>query len=395
MHDLTTTPSSLARLQRPALLIALVGVVLAGVGAWLDLTQFWRSYLIAYLFWLQIGLGCLGMVMLHHLAGGRWSALIRRIMEAGALALVPLAVLFLPILIGLPSIYPWADADFLAHSEVVQQKAAYLNVPFFVGRAAVYWVVWLGLALLLRRWSLAQDRTGDPALTTRLRRLSAAGIILYMLSATWASYDWMMSLEPEWFSSAYGLLVISGQATAALALAIIGLRGLARNATAQDWTQSFNHLGNLLLAFVMIWAYLSFSQFLIIWSANIPEEAIWYGRRSQGGWLTLGLIVIGVHFVVPFFLLLSRRFKRRAQTLTVLAWLILAARLLDLAWLILPAFSPVSTNHWLDWVALIAIGGIWFAAFAWLWTSQPPLPRHDPHLLGETERHAPVSQPSL
>src|SRR5690606_30517871 len=195
--------------------IALVGVVLAGVGAWLDWTQFWRSYLLAYLFWLQLGLGCLGMVMLHHLAGGRWSALIRRIMEAGALTLVPLAVLFLPILIGLPSIYPWADAGYLAHSEVVQQKTAYLNVPFFVGRAAAYWAVWLGLALLLRRWSLDQDRTGDPALTARLRRLSAAGIILYMLTATWAGYDWMMSLEPEWFSSVYGLLVISGQATAA------------------------------------------------------------------------------------------------------------------------------------------------------------------------------------
>jgi hypothetical protein len=392
MYEQAAASISLDRYRRPALLVALAGLVLALLGAWLDRTQFWRSYLLAYLFWLQIGLGSLALVMLHHLAGGRWSARIRRIMETGALTLLPLAVLFVPIMVGLPALYPWADAEHILHSPLLQQKAAYLNAPFFVGRAALYFAVWLILALLLHRWSLAQDRGDDPALTARMRRLSAAGMILYMLTATFAAFDWMMSLEPEWFSSGYGLLVISGQGLAGLALAIIGLRLLAAATGAgADWTQSFNHLGNLLLGFVMIWAYLAFSQFLIIWSANLPEEAIWYARRSQGGWLELALVLIGIHFALPFFLLLSRRIKRRAQALTVLAVIILLARWLDLAWLILPAFYPDGLHlHWLDLALLLALGGAWLAAFTWYWAGKAPLPRNDPHLLGLDQAAAPA-----
>ncbi|RIK46170.1 MAG: hypothetical protein DCC57_15765 [Chloroflexi bacterium] len=202
MHKQPARSTSLDRLQRPALLVALAGLVLAALGAWVDLRQFWRSYLLAYLFWLEIGLGCLALVMLHHLAGGRWSARIRRIMETGALTLLPMALLFLPLLLGLAALYPWADPGWMQHDEIVQQKAAYLNVPFFIARAVVYFAVWATLAWLLHRWSLAQDR-GDPAATARMRRLSAAGMILYMLTATFAGYDWLMSLEPEWFSSAY------------------------------------------------------------------------------------------------------------------------------------------------------------------------------------------------
>lgn len=383
MHKQPARSTSLHRLQRPALLVALAGLVLAALGAWVDLRQFWRSYLLAYLFWLEIGLGCLALVMLHHLAGGRWSARIRRIMETGALTLLPMALLFLPLLLGLAALYPWADPGWMQHDEIVQQKAAYLNVPFFIARAVVYFAVWATLAWLLHRWSLAQDRD-DPAATARMRRLSAAGMILYMLTATFAGYDWLMSLEPEWFSSAYGLILISGQGVAGLALAVIGLRLLAARVDGgSDWTESFNHLGNLLLGFVMIWAYLVFSQFLIIWSANIPEEAIWYVHRSQGGWLAVAIALIAVHFAVPFVVLLSRRVKRRAQALTVLAVVLLLARLLNLIWLILPAFHPQGgTLHWLDLALVLGLGGLWAAAFTWFWAGQAALPRRDPHLLG-------------
>lgn len=396
MPQPTEQSTSLERYRRPALLITVIGFALAAVGAWLDLEQFWRSYLLAYLFWLQIGLGCLAMVMLHHLAGGQWSALIRRIMETGAMTLLPLAALFLPLLLGLSVLYPWADAEHAQHSLLLQQKTAYLNVPFFVARAVLYFTVWVTLSLFLRRWSLAQDQTGDPALAVRMRRLSAAGMILYMLTATFAAYDWMMSLEPEWFSSIYGLLVISGQALAALAVAIIGLRLIAGRTQADyDWTRAFNHLGNLTLAFVMLWAYLAFSQFLIIWSANLPEEAVWYVRRSQGGWLTLGMGLIAFHFAVPFFLLLSRRVKRSAHFLTILAVWLLAARWLDLAWLLLPALHPDGLHlHWLDLATFLALGGGWVWAFAWLWTSAAPLPRHDPRLPPIHDAGAPVTQPS-
>lgn len=388
MHERTTTTSPLQRLQRPALWVALAGLALAAVGAFLDLEQFWRSYVLAYVFWLELALGCLGLTMLHHLVGGRWSALIRRLMETGAMTLPLMAILFVPLLLGLTTLYPWTDPAHVLQSQPLQQKSLYLNLPFFLIRAALYFAVWIGLAVLLNRWSLAQDHTGDAALATRMRRLSAVGMILYVLTATFAGYDWLMSLEPEWFSSIYGLLFLAGQGLAALALAIIGLRFLANgNSAGQDWTQSFNDLGNFLLGFVMIWAYFSFSQFLIIWSANLPEEAIWYYHRSQGGWLAVGLILIVFHLALPFFLLLSRRVKRRAQWLTALAVLILAARWVDLFWHIVPAFAPDGVHvHWLDFVILIAMGGGWMAIFIRQWAGKSPLPRHDPHLGDTYER---------
>ncbi|MEZ4860506.1 MAG: hypothetical protein R3C14_04340 [Caldilineaceae bacterium] len=382
MSESILSTTALKRWQWPSLGIGIVGLALAVVGLTLNQTQFWQSYLLAYLFWLEIALGSLGFVMLHHLVGGRWSALIRRLMETSAATLPWLALLFLPLLLGLPTLYPWANPAHVQQSELLQQKSVWLNQPFFIGRAVLYFAVWLTLALLLNRWSVAQDRTGDPLLATRMRRLSAVGMVLYVLTATFAGFDWLMSLEPEWFSSIYGLLFIAGQALAALALAVIGLGVLAKEKKmTAHWLQSFNDLGNFLLGFVMIWAYFAFSQFLIIWSANIPEEAIWYVHRSQGGWLNVGLLLLAVHFVLPFLLLLSRTLKRKAPWLTTLAVLILLARLVDLFWLIVPAFYPDGVHwHWLDLALLFAIGGLWSALFIWQWTGKAPLPLHDPHV---------------
>ncbi len=377
---------SLKRLQWPGLLVALIGLVLAVLGALQNPDQFWRSYLLAFAFWLEIGLGSLGLVMLHHLVGGRWSALIRRIMETGAMTLPLLAVLFVPLLFGLHSLYPWTDSATVAANELLQRKSAYLNVPFFIGRAALYFVVWLSLAYLLNRWSLEQAQGGNDQLAARLRRLSAVGIILYMLTVTFAAFDWLMSLEPEWFSSIYGLMYIIGAALAGLALAILGLAWLSGKFFSEPkptnpWMKSFNDLGNFMLGFVMIWAYFAFSQFLIIWSANLPEEAVWYVHRSQGGWQTVALVLIALHFLLPFFLLLSRQLKRQAPWLTRLAVLILMMRLVDLDWLIMPAFYPDGLHvHWLDIVIVVAMGGAWLALFSWQWTGKPALPQHDPHL---------------
>jgi len=209
-------------------------------------------------------------------------------------------------------------------------------------------------------------------------------MLLYAITATFAAYDWMMSLEPEWFSSIYGLLFIAGQALAALALAIIGLRHLSNaNENPAAWVDQFNDLGNFLLGFVMIWAYFAFSQFLIIWSANIPEEALWYYHRSQGGWQTVGLFLIALHFVLPFFLLLSRQVKRKTALLTALAALIFVARVIDLFWLIVPAFHPEGLHlHWLDLVLFIAMGSGWYVVFARQWARHAPVARRDPHLIG-------------
>lgn len=384
------TPAlSVKRWQPLALGVGLVGLAGALLGFYLDPAQFWRAYLLAYTFWLELALGCLGLVLLHHLVGGRWSALIRRLMETGAMTLPLLALLWLPLLLGLTTLYPWTDAEHVAHSELLQNKAGYLNLPFFIGRAVLYFAVWLTLAYLLNRWSLAQDQSANQqqaaALAARLRRLSALGMILFMLTTTFAAYDWLMSLEPEWFSSIYGLMFIIGAAVAGLALAIVGLRLLAGSQLQHKvWVKSFNDLGNFLLGFVMIWAYFAYSQFLVIWSANIPEEAIWYAHRTQGGWQYAGLVLIGLHFVLPFFLLLSRGMKRKAQWLTILALVILGARVLDLFWLIMPAFYPDGLYlHWLDPLLLLTMGGGWFALFIGLWTGRAPLPQRDPHLPAE------------
>lgn len=389
MNESQINAPSLNQYQRPAMIVGGVGLVLALVGAVVDRTQFWQSYLFAYIFWLEVGLGCLGLLMLHHLVGGRWSALIRRVMEAGAMTLPWMALLFVPLLLALTTLYPWTHAEHVQASELLQAKTAWLNVPFFVGRAALYLLVWAGLAWQLNKWSRAQDATGDPALSSKMRRLSAIGMMLYILTATFAGYDWMMSLEPEWFSSIYGLLFIAGQGIAAIALAIIGLNLLAgASGDDADWMKPRNDLGNLLLGFVMIWAYFSFSQFLVIWSADIPEEAIWYYHRTQGGWREVAIVLIALHFVLPFLLLLARGLKRNARWLTALAVFIFLARLLDLFWQIMPAFYPEGLHiHWLDLALVCAMGGGWITLFLLQWAGRPAVALHDPQLDSHGHRH--------
>ncbi|MBI1881548.1 MAG: hypothetical protein HYR94_25485 [Chloroflexi bacterium] len=376
-------PQTLNVIRLGGLIAGGVGLILGIAGAFLSPEQFWQSYLLAYIFWLQFPLGCLALVMLHHLVGGRWGFVIRRFLETGAMTLLLMAVLFVPLLFGLSTLYIWTDPDTVAQSPLLQHKSVYLNIPFFLARTVLYFVVWIGLAYGLNRWSLQQDRTAEPALTARLRRLSAMGMILYFLTATFAAYDWLMSLEPAWYSSIYGVLFMVGQVLAALAFAVIGLNWLSKCRPLAELVSrsEFNDLGNFMLGFVMIWAYISFSQFLIIWSANIPEEAVWYVHRSQGGWQWVGVLLILFQFVLPFLVLLSRRAKRQAWLLSILAMLIIGMRLVDLFWLIVPAFHPSGLHfHWLDVVLPIGMGGLWLAVFTRQLAGKPLLPRHDPRL---------------
>lgn len=371
----------LSRIQQNALVVGVAALVVCTIGAFLGQTQFFRAYLFGFLFWIHLTLGCFAVVMLHHVAGGRWSFVIRRFMETGAMTLPLMALLFLPLVFGLSEIYHWAEPGAMAESELLQHKEIYLNVPFFLLRTVVYFAIWIVLAWLLNRWSLQQDDTQDPRLTRWLQRLSAPGLILYVLTSTFAAFDWMMSLEPEWFSSIYGLLFIAGQALGTLALAILLLVSLADSPSLKAWVSPglYNDLGNFLLAFVAIWAYIAFSQYLIIYSANLPEEITWYLHRSQGGWQWVGLALIAFHFSIPLAILLSRRAKRRTRILSVVAGLLLFMRLIDLFWLVKPAFQPQSLSiHWLDFVAPVGIGGLWIACFVWLLKKRPLLPLHDP-----------------
>jgi hypothetical protein len=383
MTDTAAPRLELDRLQRRALVVGVVGLLLCLGGALLSPSQFFQSYLFAYLFWLGIALGCLAIVMLHHLTGGAWGLVIRRILEAAAMTLPLMAVLFVPLLFGLHDLYLWARPAAVASDTSLQHKSPYLNVSFFAIRTSVYFVVWIVMAYLLRRWSLMQDRTADPDLPRRLRLLSGPGLALYGLTVTFASVDWVMSLEPHWYSTIYGMLIAIGQWLTGMAFVIIILALLAKSASLADVLspQSFHDLGNLLFAFIFLWGYIAFCQYLLVWSGNLPEETPWYLHRMAGGWKWIALILIAFHFAVPFLLLLSRDIKRSAGILSAVAAAIVFIHLVNQFWMVAPAFYPRGLHlHWLDFVAPAGIGGIWFAVFIWQLKGRALLPLHDPHL---------------
>jgi hypothetical protein len=278
----------------------------------------------------------------------------------------------------------------VAADKVLQHKTPYLNVTFFTVRAAFYFAVWFAFSTILRRLSLRQDRTGDGYLTRKMELLSGPGLVAYGLTVTFASVDWIMSLEPHWFSTIYGLIFMMGQGVSALAFSILllvrlsGAEPISERLTARH----LRDLGTLMFAFVMLWAYVSFSQYLIIWSANLPEEIPWYIQRSGGGWLAIAVVVVVFHFAVPFSLLLSRYIKRRAKVMVVVSLLMLVMRYVDLYWYIVPGFgghgahagpTPVHV-HWMDPLALIGIGGLWLWFFARQLGGKPLMPTHDPRM---------------
>jgi hypothetical protein len=372
---------ALAGLQRRLLIAGAVGAAVSLVGALLNARQFFQSYLMAYMLCLGVTLGCLALGMVHQLSGGAWGVLIRRPIGAATRVLPIMTVLFLPVLAGMRTLYPWTDATRVAADEVLQHKHLYLNVPFFLVRAAVYFGVWNLLTYLLNAWSLEQDRNPDPRLARRMQKLSAVGLLGYGLTITFASFDWLMSLEPHWFSTIYGVLIMGGQGLSAMALMIAVLVWLGRRPPLDRIVvpAHFHDLGNLMLAFVMLWAYFSFSQYLIIWAGNLPLEISWYQHRLQTGWRTVGVTLILFHFAVPFVVLLSRTVKRAPDLLIRVAIGILVLRLIDLFWLIAPEFHENGlVVHWLDVVLPLSMGALWLAAFVWQLRGRAILPVHDP-----------------
>jgi hypothetical protein len=374
---MTGDARALDLIQRRALVVGAAGLLVCVLGAIGSPRQFFQSYLVGYLFWAGIALGCTAIVMLHHLVGGGWGVAIRRLLESGTRTFPFLALLLIPLLFGLRHLYIWARPDVVAADELLQHKQPYLNVPFFLLRTAFYFAVWLVLAYFLNRWSGEQDRAQSPAVQGRLQKLSGPGLVIYGLTVTFASVDWVMSLEPHWYSTIYGIIFMVGQALATLAFVITALMVLSSRTVLGDMltAQNFHDLGNLMLAFVMLWAYVAFSQFLIVWSGNLPEEIPWYIARMGGGWgwIAGGLIVF--HFALPFLLLLSRQNKRRLRTLATLAAAMLVLRLVDLFWIVAPAFHEKQFHvHWMDLAAPVGIGGIWIAAFVWQLKRRPLLP---------------------
>jgi len=380
-------PSRVDALDRAGFVAGAAAAVICTFGAFADPTQFFRSYLFAFLFWAGVALGCLSISMIHHLTGGLWGLVIRRILEAGTRTLPLVALMFLPVALGVRSLYPWANPETVAADEALRHKSLYLNPTFFYVRAAFYFAVWNLLGYLLNKWSLALDAGPDRATSRRLRGLSGIGMILLGFTITFSSVDWGMSLDPHWFSTIYGVLFMVGQALSALAFVIVCVAALGSEKPLSDVVRpgSVHDLGKLMLAFVMFWAYVNLSQFLIMWSGNLPEEIPWYIRRLEGGWQYLALVLVIFHFTLPFLLLLSRDLKRNARLLGLVAGGLLVVRLADLYWFIAPdagvhGHAAGLAVHWLDIAALIGIGGLWLSAFARELRGRPLVPVGEPEI---------------
>jgi hypothetical protein len=387
----TAVATGLARIQRAAFLVAGVGAVLLAIGAFIDRERFYQAYLCAYLFALGPAVGSLAIVMLHNLTGGGWGFAIRRLLEAALRTLPAMALLFVPIVFGLHTLYEWSHADAVAADPVLQHKSAYLNVPFFLGRAALYFALWIGLGLAMVRLSDRYDHTLSVKALRRMKTASGFGLVAYVLTTTFASFDWGMSLEPHWFSTIYGVQFLVGQALSTLCLAILGAAWLARHAPFSRWiaARHFHDLGNLTMAFVMLWAYVSFSQFLIIWSGNLPEENVWYLKRLGHGWQAIALVLVLLHFAVPFLILLVRRSKRNARVLARIAAGLLLLRWLDQYWLIAPAFQGAElAPHWLDLVAPVTLAALVLGLCVSNLHGRPLVSLQDAKLLGQLEVHA-------
>jgi hypothetical protein len=371
------------RLQTSSLIVGAIGMALCGLGWFLQPRQFFFSYLFGYLLWMGLALGCSGVAMIHHLTGGAWGFIIRRFLEAGMATMPLMAALSLPIFFGLGHLYSWANPTAVAHDEMLHHKQLYLNTPAFAVRMFVFFGFWITLAWLLNRWSAAQDRSVNPEPTRRLRKLSGPGLVLYALIGTLAVVDWIMVLENDWYSSIFPVQVIIGQMLSTLAFCV-ALLGRLRHY--EPWggrvqTGHFHALGNLLLTFVMLWAYMSVSQLIIIWSGNLPREISWYLHRVAGGWKWVAIFLALFHFAVPFCILLAREAKRRVEILMAVAIGVLCAHAVEVFWMIAPSLHMRGVYlSWLDIAAPAGIGGLWLAQFFSHLKRRPLLPVHDPRL---------------
>ena len=393
----TTFAPPVADLERPrfrALIVAGVGLAGCAIGFLFDRDHFFRSWLIAYMLFLGIALGSLALMMIQHLSGGAWGVF-RRVFEASSRTLPLLMLLFVPVLLGMNHLYPWTDHGLVATDHILEHKEPYLNVWFFVSRAVIYFAGWWALSYFLNKWSLQQD-AGDVAVNLRLQRLSGAGIVFYALAVTAAGIDWIMSLNPHWYSTMFGFLIMGGQGITALAFTIAVSFFLFKREPMSRLLKPhhFHDLGKLLFAFIMLWAYFNFSQYMLTFAANLAEEIPYMTVRIENGWQYLALFLTIFHFAVPWLLLLSRDLKRNPHRLVVVALWMIFMRYADIYMLVSPEFAAEGQNlhlltgehvshlfvHWLDLAAPLAIGGLWVWMFFTELRQRPLFAAADPYL---------------
>jgi len=386
-RDLAPPAAPLARWRKRALMIGVVAGILSLIGVFVSPDEFLRAYLMGFMVCLGLTLGSVAWLMTGHLTGGNWWMIGRRIFEAAAKTLPLVTVMFLPIAFGMHRLYLWTHADVVAADKVLQDKQFYLNTPTWILRAVIYFVLWNLIVFLLARWSARQDVDDSPSVWRFMKVVSGPGLVLYGFSVNFAATDWVMSLDPHWFSTMYGLIFIAqhGLSTMALTICLVVLLAHFPPLSEVVRPDRLQDLGKLALALTMVWAYFSFSQWLIIWEGNLPEEIAWYLARINHGWQIPALMLAGLQFALPFLLLLSRSLKRNARQLASVAVLLLAMRFVDVYWLVAPNPMPGPHHehlylHWTYIVVPLALVGFWFAFFAWNISRRPLLVKNEPQL---------------
>jgi hypothetical protein len=371
----------LQRVFTPALGAGILLSVASIVGAIYSPGDFFHSYLMGYLFWLGLTLGCMGILMLQYLTAGAWGIMIRRTLESASRTLPLCALLFIPIAIGIPWLYDWAHPDLVKNEYVLRHRQIYMNPSMYIGRAVLYFVAWGIVMYFLNKWSLEQDEKGG--LENRLAKLSAPGLLIYVFTITYATIDWAESLENNWFSTIWGFLFVAREGLAAFAFVIIVMTLLSRREPlASRFKPAHLHgLGKLLLVFVMLWAYFEFSQLVVVWSGNLTDEIPWYLHRFATSWGWLGVMLIVLEFIVPFLLLLSRPLKRNAIALCCVVGIIIFMRWVDLMWIVMPQYYQLGFRlTWMNIVVPLSIGCLWVAVFVWQLQKRPLLPLLAPNL---------------
>ncbi len=392
-------PQEINRFRTLALGVGGIGLIFWAGGTYFDVEQGLRSWLLGFIFWGGITIGSLGVLMLQYLTGGAWGVVIRRIVEAGSRTLPLVFLMFIPLAIGVytKSFYEWTHLPLTDH--VMEHRGIFMTSWFWILRSCIYFALWGVMMYVLNKWSGAQDKTDNLADSERLlekcSRFSGPTLVIYSLVVTFAVVDWVMTLDPHWFSTIWGLLFVVGWALSCFSFTVAILAYLSDKAPMDRIVgkRHFHDLGKLMLALVMVWAYFNFSQFLIIWSGNLPEETSWFLTRMKNGWGFIGVALILFHFAFPFLVLLQQDFKRRAKWIATLGIFILFMRLVDMFYQIAPSprVTPGIENgafiiSWLDFVAPVAIGGLWLWWFFGELMKRPLVPVKDPYL-GEAIAH--------
>lgn len=379
MADAKPHATGVARAQAPALLIGVIGIAVALIGWFTNADAFYKAWLPAFVYWFLIAAGALAILMLQYVTGGEWGIVIRRPLGAAARTL-PLFLLFgIPVALGLPAIYEWARPE-AAQDHLLAQKALWLNQPGWVVRALIYFALLSLWAWRIRVLSLRFYQDRSPYTELSRRKWAASGIFMIVMTLTLASIDWVMSLEPKWYSSMFGISFTIGAGLSAFAFVTFFLTLISRTPAMADILKSshFRDLGNLMLAFTMLWAYTAFSQFLLIWYGNIKEETPYYLKRMHGGWGVMAAVLIVFHFFLPFFMLLMRSIKDHPRTIAIVTVILLLMRFVDIYWLVAPAHHGEHFHfHWITLFAFLGIGGLWLAAFIWQLKGQTIIPIHE------------------